>query len=246
MPGLTRYRGLVFLALWQTAPVVVHQDSAGRVQVHFAAGGGRYEQVTTNCDGDVVGTQALAYTGGGAGVEAWPHDNVRLNGFGGATFSDSPEFDDINAGLLAALEFRHVGIGGGAAVVPGFERTYQGVTVADETTFMPIVYARIGNLDRWHLRFESSSATGLDRMGGFLRLGAGYNQGLLRGTNAFTGIALCHAGCEGDDGETAVLFLDLSRPISPRLDIRLGGVIGTGQENPEFGLTLGGTWMLRR
>lgn len=245
--GFSRYRGLAFIALWQAAPVVVHQDSAGRVQIHFAGGGGRYEEVTTNCEGEVVGTEDFGYSGGGAAVEVWPADWARLNAFGGMVHSGSADFSDLNMGVLAALETRYFGLGAGGTIAPGGETTFEtpdgDVTTSDPADYYPVLYARLGNLDRLHLRFESTSSNGVERMGGLLRLGFGYNQGLLRGTRAFGGIAACHAGCDFDEGETAVVFLDLSRPVTDHFDVRLGGVVGAGEANPEFGFTIGGSWL---
>lgn len=249
MLALHRYRGLAFIALWQAAPVVVHQDSAGRVQIHFAAGGGRYEEVTTSCDGDVLGTEDFGYSGGGIAVEAWPTDWARLNAFGGLTDSESPDFSSLNLGGMAALEWRLVGIGAGVAVLPA----WRGVPVepdgpldvSDLTEYLPVVYARLGDIDGLHLRLESTSDRGLDRMSGFARLGLGYNQGLVRGTRVFGGLAACHAGCEGDEGETGVAFLDIAVPVARAFDLQAGVVYGTGEANPEYGFTLGGTWHFR-
>ena len=249
--SLHKYRGLALVALWQVAPVVVHQDSAGRVQIHFAGGGGRYEEVITNCDGEVVDTRDIGYTGGGGAVEVWPTDWARVNAFAGGISAEDPDFSDMNLGALAALEWRHVGVGVGGNVAPGegelVHTTPEGEHYVsfDPTELYPIIYARAGNIDRGHLRIESSSAEGLDRMGGLVRIGYGWNQGLLRGPAMYTGLAFCHAGCDGSEGETVVFFLDLNRPIARHFDLKLGVLAGAGQNSPEYGFTLGGSWLPR-
>lgn len=251
MLALHRYRGLAFIALWQTAPIVVHQDSAGRVQIHLAAGGGRFEEVSTDCDGNVIGTEDFRYVGGGAAVEAWPTTWSRVNAFAGFSDSESAEYSSLNFGALAAIEARSAGLGVGVTVLPGRDaRTFideygTHYEIHDATDIFPVAYARAGNIDQLHLRLESSSDRGVDRMGGVFRLGMGYNQGLLRGTRAFGGVAACHAGCDGDDGETPMLFLDLVHPVSGAFDIRAGAALGAGEASPEYGLTLGGTWHFR-
>ena len=241
MAGLGRYRGLAFVALWQVAPVVVHQDSAGRVQIHFAAGGGRYEEVSTSCDGEVLGTEDFGYTGGGLSVEAWPADWARLNAFGHRTEAGTSGFTTTHVGAFGALEWRVIGIGAGVALEPEFGSDVGFVEAAEP---FPLIYLRAGNIDRYHMRVETTSPRAVGTMGGFMRLGLAYNQGLVRGPRVFGGIASCHGEC-GNDGETAVGFLDLALPVTDGFDIMGGLVAGAGHDTPEFGFTLGGTWHFR-
>ena len=240
MLALHRYRGLAFIALWQTAPVVVHQDSAGRVQIHFAAGGGRYEEVSTSCDGDVLGTEDFGYTAGGIAIEAWPADWARLNAFGHLTDSESPGFSEKHLGAFGALEWRLIGLGAGMAVEPHTVTETQ----FESTDVFPLIYLRAGDIDRYHVRLETTSPRAVGDMGGVVRLGLAYNQGLVRGPRVFGGIAACHGECNVD-GETAVGFLDLTLPVSDGFDVQGGVVAGAGRDTPEFGFTLGGTWHFR-
>ena len=232
-----RYRAFAFIALWQAAPVVVEQDSTGRVQIHFAGGGGQYEQITTTCEGDVLDVQRRGYTGGGGGAQVWLVDWARLNAFATVLSTGTPPADDVysgeeafgglGVGALLALEFRYVGVG-------------LGIARFDELEALPMPYLRAGNIDGVHLRADAMSAEGTSTMNGLARLGLGYNQGHLRGTRAFVGIAGCHAGC---DGNAPLGFIEMATPIADRWDVRVAGLAGPGTENAEFGLTLGVTWL---
>ncbi len=248
MVSFSRFRGLAFVALWQVAPVVAHEDSTGRVIVHLSGGTGRYETVSSTCDGEILGTDDVGHGTGAVAIEVWPGSKGRLNAFVGMTQTDHISYATI--GGMAAAEFRYLGAGAGFTHMEQLGRDEPIPLDSDFASTlvqaaMPLAYLRVGNIDGGHFRIESVAPTGLDRMSGFFRTGLGYNHGQLRGTRAFGGLALCYADCEGADDESAVAFIELSRPISERTDLRIGGIYGPGKRNPEYGLTFGASWMPR-
>lgn len=240
-----RFKAFAFIALWQTAPVVVEQDTAGRVIIHFAGAAGRYESISTSCEGDVTGTETKAYRAAALGVEAWPADWARVGAFGTWAGGDDAEFAGLSFGALAAAEARWVGVG------LGFDRkSGRDVTLAtDDSTWgthtfsaqtIPVVYLRAGDIDRLHLRIESSGDDGIGGMLGVIRVGPAWNHGRLRGPRWFGGVAMCQAEC--DDAETNVAFFDVAFPVGRHFDMRAGAVVGPGEESAEFGLVLGGSF----
>lgn len=227
--SILKYRGLMVLVLWQTVPLPLKVDSTGHVQLSLGVGAGQWEEVQTDCEGNVTSTRPHQFTGGGAQIDAWPTHGVRLTGFGGAIRSDTAGWNRWNGayyGGLAALELQHFGVGGGGVVTP----------LADH---WPLVYLRLGNRDVLHFRTEALPPSPPLAGTGTFRMGLGYGLGHLRRVGGQAGVAFCQAACD-DDTNTASVYGELHVPWGSRFDLELRGLLGPGQKDPNTGIAIGG------
>lgn len=224
-----RYRGLVFLVLWQTAPVVVQQDSTGRTSIAFAVGGGQYEQISTDCEGGTIESRQVEARAPGLLVQHHASDHVRLAAAAGAVESDEPleetTYDGGYIGGLIGLDWEYVGVGGGPIMIGG--------------EALPTLYVRILPAEGVHL-FADVMAPGPPLgLAGDARIGLGYGQGRVRGIRALAGIAGCHAACESN-GTGA--FVELAIPTGDRFDLELRGYAAPGEEHANRGFAIGGRY----
>lgn len=211
---LTRYRGLLVVAAWQLAPVTVQQDATGKVQVVMGYGAGRYEEVITSCEGDVLEEAKIPFGGGGIAVDYLPSEQVRLTGYGGAVSNDPPAsfdpWDGAYFGTQMALEGRVLGIGGGPTRWPDGE-------------VLPNAYFRLGTREEMHLRIDVLSPSPPLGATGSMRLGFGYNDGIRRAFRVFGGLAPCTAACVQSSGG---VFLEVGMPLTSTLDLEAGAMMG--------------------
>lgn len=215
---LMRYKGLLAVAAWQLAPVTVQQDTTGDVQVVVGFAAGRYEEVITTCEGDVVESARVPFGGGGISVEYLPTERARVTGYGGWVSNDEPAgyepWDGAYLGGQLRLDWRYLGIGGGPTLWPG------------ELGLVPNAYLRLGSREELHVRFDAFSPAPPLGATGLVRLGVGYNDGIRRGPRVFGGLAPCNAACvEGSGGA----FLDVGWPVSESLDLEAGGLLGISE-----------------
>jgi len=141
----------------QVAPLGVKMDSAGRFSISVGGGGGRYEETSTDCAGNVLERQKFKYGVVGGEAEAWVAPNIRIVGHAGKMSSDSLEgprvavdFEGAFGGIMGAYEGETKGAGLGLSVQPREE----GVT---NNLIVPMFYARIGRMEKVHIRVESGS-----------------------------------------------------------------------------------------
>lgn len=231
---LTRYRGLLLVALWQTAPAPVSVDSTGRIQGVLGFGQGTYEDVAVNCDGDVTRTDPVPYRGGGAQLDVWVNPELRISTFGGAFRADSasltssstgPLWSGSYGGFVFAAEGDRQGIGLGIVRLPTGEMA-------------PAFYGRAGRADSVHFRWEYWGPAPPLGTAGTARFGVGSNQGRIRGVRVFAGGAFCHVLCDGNSEFAA--FADVAFPLGRFLDLEVRGLWGPGINSPNTGLAVGG------
>lgn len=209
---LSLFRGPLLLLLWQTAPVSVQRDSAGRVQVALGFGGGQFENRSLSCEGEVLSSAPAPFTVAGAQVDAWLADNARLSGFGGALTSAGRT--EAFGGVQVALEGRGAGIGIGVAAMPW------SAIDPDYSSLYPSGYLRFGSRERAHFRLDLVHPTPTPgATGDVLRVGVGFNQGLLHTARWFVGY---NAGPFSDESHVGGLFGEAEFPVSPRLDLGVG------------------------
>lgn len=224
---LARYRGLLLIAAWQAAPITTttEPDSTGRYRIAFGYGGGQYEAVTTSCEGEVLDAERHSYRTGGARVDAWPADRVRVSGSLGAVRGGPYTGSTLDRRLLVAYEGNRFGIGTGIVRV-----------AMPELDDIPYTfYGRLGLLDDVHLRADLLHPSAVPAMPGGLRVGLASNQGPTRGTAWFVGLAACEL-C--DDPGVWSGFAELTVPVRPGAVIAQG-FIGQGAEFVTGGLAAG-------
>lgn len=224
--SIYKYRGLMVLVLWQTVPVPLRVDSTGQIQLSFGGATGQWEEVQTDCDGNVVHTEPHHFKGVGARMDAWPDRNLRVTGFGGRFDSEDPHWSGGYLGAMTALELQHFGIGAGIAHMPN-----------SFTPNWPVGYLRIGNRDVLHFRTEITPPGPPMATAGTVRTGLGFGLGHQRRVNGQFGIALCHAPCDDDSGQ-ASLYGELGIPVGSTVDLELKGLAGAGQHDPNTGLAV--------
>jgi hypothetical protein len=145
----------------QVAPLGVKVDSAGRFSISIGGGGGRYEETSTDCAGNVLERQKLKYGVVGAEAEAWVAPNIRIVGHAGKMSSDSLEgprvaadFEGFFGGIMGAYEGETKGVGVGLSVQPTGDA---GTIIGGSRNIVPMFYARIGRSEKVHIRIESGS-----------------------------------------------------------------------------------------
>lgn len=228
---LRRYRGLLLVALWQTAPAPVSVDSAGRIQGVLGFGRGTYEDVAVNCDGDVTRREEIPFTGMGGRLDAWPTRDLRLTVAGGGVSSEDPDWTGPYAGVQAAAERQAFGVGAGFVRLP-----------ADE--LHPTLYLRLGDRDGVHFRFDSFDPSPPLATVGSTRFGLGLGGGHLRRISVFGGVAICQANCDTDS--QGAVFAEVSLPVHRAFDLQLAGLYGSGDRVRRDGLSVAGRVHLDR
>lgn len=204
-------RGPLLLLLWQTAPVSIQRDSAGRVQIALGYGGGQFEQRLLGCEGEVLNADPVPVSVGGVQVDAWPAEDFRISAFGGALTSQGQTAGF--GGLQLALEGRGAGIGAGLALVPW------SAIDPDYSDLLPSGYLRLGSRDRGHFRLDLFHPTPTPgATGDVLRMGVGINQGLLHTGRGFFGVS---AGPFSDVSHVGGFFGEAEFPVSRQLDLGL-------------------------
>jgi hypothetical protein len=223
----TRYLAAPFVLLyWQLGPIpqpVTEPDGKVRWGLSAMAGGGQWEDASFDCDGNLVGTEAIEYRdiGGRVDIED-PGTGLRFtavagsaqqsSGSGGGGFGAST-WSVATYGAMVAWEGRHVGIGGGLLRDP-------------EEGHMPSVYLRFGKREKANFRMEVEPLSETRMQAGVFRTGVGFKQG-------FVGITL------GPYTEKVALFSDVNVPLTPSLDLRLAGTVGPGYEHLVWGAGAG-------
>jgi len=227
--------GPLLILLWQVAPVQVQPDSTGRYRVSLGFGTGQFEERSLNCAGDVVSARPVDFRSGGAQLDVWPTDWVRVSAFGGALSSPSGETFDFAGpfgGAVVAVERRTVGIGAGVAQISG-----------DDGITAPSGYLRLGNIDLAHFRFDFLAPSPTFGTTGIIRMGVGFNQGHLRGLSGFLGLGV---GLYSDESHTGGLFGEFSIPAGRQFDIALRGAWRPSYQYADWGTSIGGRYIWGR
>jgi hypothetical protein len=202
---LTAFKGPLLLLAWQTAPLSLGPDSAGRIQLALGWGRGQFERRELSCAGDVVSARPVPFTTGGAELDYRPSPDTRLSAFAGRLTQG--EGSSSWGGFQAAVEGAAVGLGLGAARM-SFE---------DAHGLVPSGYLRIGSRDGAHFRldvFHPTTAVGVT--GDVVRMGVGFNQGMRRGRSGFLGVSV---GPYSDESHVGGVFGQLDTPIARRFDL---------------------------
>jgi hypothetical protein len=206
---LASIRGPLLLFVWQTAPVSVQSDSAGKLQLSLGWGVGQFEKRSLSCSGEVLSAEAVPFNAGGAQLDYWPSSNTRLSVYGGGL----RQFGTTSSwgGIQAAIEGRRVGFGLGIARMP-FEDVYGAA---------PSAYLRIGSRDHVHFRMDAfHPTTAVGTTGDVFRMGVGFNRGLRRGRRGFVGFGV---GPYADESHLGGLFGEFETPVASRIDLSVGG-----------------------
>lgn len=222
----------------QGVPLQVERTPSGRYRLSFGLGGGSYPQdfIPGGCLGSsgVMETGRQPFTSGGAQVDAWPSQAVRVSASVGEFVGWNSGRTSSFYGLLGAWEARYVGLGAGYAATN------------DETGRSGLsAYLRLGDNDGMHLRADLRAPTPTWGVTGWSRVGIGYNQGLRRGFGAFVGLSkvLGHANVDTLPKDALAVFTDLTFPFSRRWDLMLRGHAGiSGGPGFPYGLGFGGRY----
>lgn len=215
----------LLLLVWQTAPVGVQPDSAGRYRFSVGYGAGQYESRTLNCAGDVVSASPVEFQTYGAQIDAWATPEFRVSGFGGMLAMDAGKYDGPYGGLVIAAEGQSIGVGAGPVVVSGVDGFVA-----------PSVYLRFGNIDEVHFRTETFPPSATFGSTGWLRAGLGYNQGHLRRPSAFFGFNM---GPYSDESHVGGAFGELLVPVTGNFDLTFGGSWRPSAQYADWGLGAG-------
>jgi len=241
---LRSFSGPLVVLMWQAVPVGPAPDSVGRTRIWFGYARGQFEDVSTSCDGDVIGVDGIDYGSGGARIDLWPLTNLRVTGFGGRRSYGEPRRlfgasdgagwpgapDVTYGGGEIAWESQKFGFGLGLARSPDHEDFGESYT-------LPTGYLRIGDIDQAHFRTDLFAPGETHRSTGEWRIGAESNTGHLRGPGWFAGLALCHF-CN-DKGNTGI-FGELYWPVQSHFDIVLRGFAHSGEERMGWSFGAGG------
>ena len=227
----------VILMAWQAAP-------SGRFRVAFGSGASHYLRDIQwysgdfNCDDSGCncsetpaythqGTEDKSYKSTGVQLEAWPSNSMRLSGSAGTAN------DAFFGTLQVAWEGHWLGLGGGYG------------HASDSLGESGLAgYLRIGNLDGAHLRGELLPPSPIWGLGGWSRVGLGYNLGRGPGAGLFVGVAktIGNVGLTEARQEQTALFADVNLPVlGRRVDLLLRGHLGVGSWSPpsQWGLGAG-------
>lgn len=220
--------GPMVLAVWQFAPVTTAQDSLGRVRIGFGYGGGRFEQTSVDCSGDVIGSARAKYATGGVNADVWLANRFRISGFATRqTVDDEIDVSGSGASVFAGttnyygIQFAHEGqrFGLGLGSVRGGGATFRPLQLS--------TYMRIGDIDGVHFRSDFNDPSALFGTLGTLRVGLERNAGHLRGPSWFAGLAACHF-C-GDTVDPSV-FGVLRIPVKGPFEATAQGLFGAGDQ----------------
>ena len=211
---LASFKGPLLLLVWQTVPVSVGPDSAGRVQLAVGWGAGQFEQRQLSCSGDVLNADPVPFNAGGARLDYWPADNARLSAFGGRLTQDHAATGW--GGFQAAIEGGFVGLGVGVASM-----TFANVRGTGISGTVPSAYLRLGSRDRTHVRMDAfHPTTAVGTTGDVFRIGVGFNQGLRRGRRGFFGLSV---GPYSDESHVGGFFGEFETPVASRVDLSFAG-----------------------
>jgi hypothetical protein len=206
---LASFKGPLLLFVWQTTPVSVRPDSAGRLQLAVGWGGGQFEQRTLGCSGEVLSADPVPFTAGGVQLDYRPADNARLSAFGGRLTQHGAASGW--GGFQAAVEGRAIGLGLGVARM----------RFPDIDGAVPSGYLRFGSRDRTHFRIDVfHPTTAVGATGDVVRMGVGFNQGLRRGRRGFFGLSV---GPYSDESHVGGFFGELETPVASRVDLSVAG-----------------------
>ena len=228
--------GPLLLLLWLAAPVSVVQDSTtSRVRLSFGYGAGTYhskvEQMSCQT-GEVtqVSTKDGSWTTRTAEVEAWPTRTIRTNVVATQLRPGGGAEDRWATTGLVAAEWHQVGVGAGLVHGSG----------ADPFT-APVVYVRVGDLDKRHFRVELAVPEPPVPARTWLRIETGKNLGRRRGARWIAGVATILPGAQwltgvptsvsgNGDSHVALFgdaFVPLGHPASP-VELKLSAQVGFG------------------
>ncbi|MDP3773717.1 MAG: hypothetical protein Q8Q85_05555 [Gemmatimonadales bacterium] len=219
--------GFLVLAAWQLAPVQVAPDSTGRLRLSVAAGAGRYEDATFDCNGNFVSAVPVEVRSAGARLDAMVDPSTRLTMYGGVHDADEGWGDGSGGfgGVQIAHEGRRIGIGAGAVK----RGTPSGV-------FGPNFYLRLGDAERTHFRLEALPPTETFYLTNVARIGMGFGQGNLRRTGGYVGVGW---GPYAEQLSQGTAFADLDIPAAGNIDLLLRAQAGPGYEVFQWGLAAG-------
>lgn len=223
------------LLAWQAAP-------SGRFRLTFGSGASHYLHDIEwygsdfNCDSSECncsesapythhGTESKSYASTGVQLEAWPSNSIRLSGSAGKAN------DALFGALHLAWEGQWFGLGGGYA--------HASDSIGESGLSG---YLRIGKLDGVHLRGEVLPPSPIWGLGGWSRVGLGYNLGRGPGTGVFVGLAktMSNLALKEARNEETALFADVNVPLlGSSVDLLLRGHLGVASGSPPWGLGAG-------
>ena len=233
MRGLYKFRGLMLVALWQTAPPVAKTED-GNLQIGLGYGGSRIDEVFFTGGSDCAGNDY------GPVVEHRRRHKPKtfgasLNGMlsrrlrGGAALStvsaDTASLSGAQFKAVVALEWKHFGVGSGLSV--------------SQPGAVPGIYLRAGPLNSVHARVDMPdlsipvSATGVGRAG------IAFNQ-TSRGIGGFIGIPVCYTNCNFGEGG---IRGDLRVPVKESFSVYVSGFRHSSDDLKYWGFAAGGSFV---
>src|SRR5688572_1264540 len=178
MNGLYKFRGLMLIALWQTAPPVAKTED-GRLQIGLGYGSSRIDEVFFTGGTDCAGTDNGPLVehrvthrpkSFGASVRGMVSQRLRVGAAYNTTTADTTTLAGGQLKALVAMEWKYFGAG------TGF------------TTYSPEplwgVYLRGGPINSVHVRLDMPDLSQPTSTTGVGRVGIAYNQ-TDRGFGAF-------------------------------------------------------------
>jgi hypothetical protein len=224
--SLTRYRGLLVIALWQ-APVGPVVEPDGSIGFMFGSGHDSMTDPVT-CGGPPPVTRPVPYSAAALEADFDLGERGRLDAAAGLMFSDTATHDGFFGALALRFDFTQFGIGGGVAIKPPYE----------ETRLLPSVHLRAGSAERLHLRVDVHDPSGIVGIE-TARVGLGYND---RDRHRPGGV-IAYSAIGADDLGAA--SLELTLPFSSTAAFRLHAHYGPGEENAVYGAMIGLRLLLR-
>lgn len=212
--------GPLLIVLWQAAPVGVEPGPDGRARITVGVGAGRLESRSISCEGDLLGADPVPYQMGGASVEYWLTDVLRMSGVLGYVSGDAYEWNAAFGGMLMAYEGSRRGFGLGLAH-----------SASEEMPSSLSLYLRFGSLDGAHFRVDGFTADPLLGTTGLLRTGVGHNMGRRRGLSVYAGLGV---GPLADEKGGLGPFVETFLPVTRHLDLGVQGAFRTSAQYPEW------------
>jgi len=239
--------------------VTVSPDSTGRYRVTLRFGGGQLESRRLDCSGNVVRADASTFSFGAVEVETWPDDRLRITGFaavirsglgyalppstapvGTATFDG--RVNTMMAGGLVAYEGGIAGIGLGISNMGRWIEAAGG-EADDVPPTLPAFYLRLGSREGLHYRLDRLTPTAFVPVSGVMRTGIAWGRGRERRVSGFAGASV---GPAADEAYPLGGFLEISLPITGRLDAAVAGAYRPSHTSTDWGLVVGGRICLGR
>jgi hypothetical protein len=231
MNSLYKFRGLMLIALWQTAPPIAKTED-GKLQIGVGYGGSRIDEVFftggTDCEGNDYGPvvehrKRHKPQSFGASLTGMLSKRLRMGAAVSAVSADTTSLSGAQFKAVAAVEWKYFGVGAGLSLAaPGT---------------LPGVYMRAGPLAGVHLRADMPDLSIPVSTTGVGRAGIAFNQ-TERGIGAFLGVPVCYTTCSYGEGG---IRGDVRVPVSQRFSVYFSGFRHSSDDQQHWGFATGGT-----